>query len=81
MIGKRDAADVADALGKNLQGVANNQANFEGLPDTFWGYYAKGHSGSGSFGVFVAYSEDDADINGLIKIYEEWAARNRSETD
>lgn len=70
----RDAASVAEALAGNLLGVSRDAANFRGLPDSFWGYFARGHDRNGKFGVFVAYSEDGADIDSLIGQYEEWAA-------
>ena len=70
----KDAASVAEALAGNLLGVSKDAANFRGLPDSFWGYFARGHDRNGKFGVFVAYSEDGADIDALIGQYEKWAA-------
>lgn len=70
----KDAASVAEALAGNLLGVSKDAANFKGLPDSFWGYFARGHDRNGKFGVFVAYSEDGADIDSLIGQYEKWAA-------
>lgn len=70
----KDAASVAEALAGNLLGVSKDAANFRGLPDSFWGYFARGHDGNGAFGVFVVYSEDGADIDSLIGQYEKWAA-------
>ena len=78
MITGKDAAAVAEALAGNLLGVSKDAANFRGLPDSFWGYFARGHDRSGNFGVFVAYSEDEADIDSLIMQYEEWAASRGS---
>lgn len=72
-IESEDASKVAEALAKNLLGVSKNPANFAGLPDDFWGYYAKGHDKKGSFGVFVAYSQKKSDIDEFIQRYEEWA--------
>ena len=72
MIESEDASSVAATLAKNLMGVAKNKSSFEKLPDNFWGYYARGHDSKGEFGIFVAYSQDKKDIDGLIKTYEEW---------
>ena len=47
------------------------------LPDNFWGYYARGHDSKGEFGIFVAYSQDKKDIDGLIKTYEEWTGKKK----
>jgi hypothetical protein len=78
MIESEDAIRVADAVGKNLLGVANNRSNFERLPDTYWGYYARGHDNRGRFGVIVAYSENGNDVDELIKMYEQWVAKNKT---
>lgn len=78
MIEANDAAKVADALAKNLAGVALNKTNFAKLPDKYWGYYAKGHDGKGKFAVIVTYSENQGDVDELLKIYESWVARSRS---
>lgn len=78
MIEADDAAKVADALGRNLAGVAINKSNFEKLPDTFWGYYARGHDAKGRFAVIVTYSEEGDDVDELIKMYEQWVARAKS---
>ena len=50
---------------------------FEKLPDNFGGYYARGHDSKGEFGIFVAYSQDKKDIDGLIKTYEEWTGKKK----
>ena len=68
-----DAAAVADALARNLLGVSKDKANFRGLPDSFWGCFARGHDSRGQFGVFVAYSEDGSDIDSLVEQYKRWA--------
>ena len=81
MIESDDAAKVVDTLAKNLLGVSKNPANFEKLPDSFWGYFARGHDKKGNFGVFVTYSEGKSDVDDLIKIYEEWLAKNKSKTE
>ena len=78
MIEADDAAKVADALGRNLAGVAINKSNFEKLPDTFWGYYARGHDAKGRFAVIVTYSEKGDDVDELIKMYEQWVAKAKS---
>ena len=77
MIEAEDAVRVLDTVAKNLVGVSNNKSNFERLPDTFWGYFAKGHDGKGKFGVIVAYSENGSDVDELIKIYEQWVAKSK----
>jgi len=78
MIEAEDSIRVVDTIAKNLIGVATNKSNFDRLPDTFWGYYARGHDGKGRFGVFVVYSENGKDIDDLIKIYEQWVAKNKA---
>ncbi len=77
MIDSDDASSVAATLAKNLMGVAKNKSSFEKLPDSFWGYYARGHDSKGEFGIFVAYSEEKKDIDGLIKTYEEWTGKKK----
>jgi hypothetical protein len=79
MIESGDAAKVVDTLAKNLAGVAMNKSNFERLPDTFWGYYARGNDGkNGKFAVIVTYSEKGDDVDDLIKMYEQWIAKNKA---
>ena len=78
MIEATDAANVAEALAKNLAGVAMNKSNFEKLPDTFWGYYARGHDSKGTFAVIVTYSEKAEDVDELLKIYNQWVSRSKS---
>lgn len=80
MIDASDAAKVVDALAKNLAGVAMTKGNFEKLPDTFWGYYARGHDSKGKFGVIITYSENGEDVDNLMKMYEQWIAKNKSTT-
>ena len=77
MIQSEDAVRMVDTVAKNLMGVSNNKSNFERLPDTFWGYYARGHDSKGRFAVIVTYSEDVNDIDDLIKMYEHWVAKNK----
>jgi hypothetical protein len=78
MIEAEDSMRVLDTIAKNLMGVSNNRSNFERLPDTFWGYYARGHNGKGRFGVIVVYSENGNDVDELIKMYEHWVAKNKT---
>jgi len=78
MIEVEDAVRVVDTVAKNLIGVSNNRSNFERLPDTFWGYYAKGHDGKGKFAVIITYSENTGDIDELIKIYEQWVGKSKA---
>ena len=78
MIEAEDSIRVVDTIAKNLIGVAKNRANFDRLPDTFWGYYARGHDSKGRFGIFVAYSEDGNDVDDLIRIYEQWVSKHKA---
>jgi hypothetical protein len=78
MIEAEDAVRVVDTVAKNLMGVSNNRSNFERLPDTFWGYFARGHDGKGSFGVIITYSENSNDVDELIKMYEQWIAKSKA---
>lgn len=77
MIEADDAARVVDTVAKNLRVVANSRSNFERLPDTFWGYYARGHDGKGRFAVILSYSENSADVDELVKMYEQWIAKSK----
>ena len=76
MIDPKDAARIMDTLAKNLAGVSRDGKNFEKLPDTFWGYFARGHDSKGKFGVIVTYSETGSDVDDLISMYEEWVSKN-----
>ncbi len=78
MIEQEDAKKVAEVIGHNLIGVAHDANNFQKLPDSFWGYFARGHDPKGAFGVIVTYSEDEGDVDNLIKMYEEWVAKNKT---
>jgi hypothetical protein len=78
MIEAEDAVRVLDTAAKNLVGVSNNKSNFERLPDTYWGYFARGHDGKGKFGVIVAYSENGSDVDELINMYEQWVAKSKA---
>ncbi len=79
MIEDIDAKKVVEVIGNNLIGVAHDSNNFQKLPDSFWGYFARGHDTKGTFGVIVTYSEDGKDVDELIKMYEEWAKKNKTE--
>lgn len=72
-----DAIRIIDAISSNLIGVRNNKINFAKLPDTFWGYFARGHDGKGKFAVIITYSELGEDVDELIKIYERWVVKNK----
>lgn len=78
MIEAEDAVRVVDTAAKNLIGVSNNRSNFERLPDTFWGYFAKGHDGKGMFAVIITYSENGSDVDELIRMYEQWVAKSKA---
>jgi hypothetical protein len=75
MIEGQDAARVVDTLARNLAGVAMNNENFARLPDTFWGYFARGHDAKGRFAVIVTYSEKGDDVDELIRMYEQWVSQ------
>ncbi|HXG07567.1 MAG TPA: hypothetical protein VNI77_09615 [Nitrososphaera sp.] len=78
MIEAEDAVMVVETIAKNLIGVSRNRSNFERLPDTFWGYYARGHDAKGMFGVIVTYSENGSDVDDLIRMYEQWVVKSKS---
>ncbi len=78
MIETKDAVKVLDTLAKELIGVSKNNANFQKLPDSFWGYFARGHDKKGKFGIIVTYSEDGSDVDNLIKMYEDWVSKAKS---
>ena len=77
MIEKDDAQKVIEVIGNNLIGVSHDSKNFQKLPDTFWGYFARGHDKKGTFGVILTYSDKSEDVDNLIKMYEEWVAKNK----
>lgn len=77
MIESNDAIRVLDTVAKNLLGVAKNGSNFERLPDSFWGYFARGHDSKGKFAVIVTYSEKGDDVDSLLHSYEQWVAKNK----
>ena len=79
MIEQNDAKKVVEVIGNNLIGVSHDAKSFQKLPDSFWGYFARGHDQKGAFGVFVTYSEEEKDVDELIKVYEDWVEKNKSE--
>jgi hypothetical protein len=81
MIEQSDAKKVAEVIGNNLIGVSHDSNSFQRLPDSFWGYFARGHDKKGAFGVIVTYSEDVNDVDKLIKMYEEWANKNKTKSE
>jgi hypothetical protein len=78
MLEADDAIRVIDTISSNLIGVSKNKVNFARLPDTFWGYFARGHDGKGKFAVIITYSESSEDVDELIKIYERWAVNEKA---
>ncbi len=78
MIEPTDAKKMLEVLGNNLIGVSHDSKNFVRLPDRYWGYFARGHDAKGGFGVIVTYSENAADVDELIGMYEEWAKKNKA---
>ena len=81
MIEHTDAKKVVEVIGNNLIGVSNDSNNFQKIPDSFRGYFARGHDKKGTFGVIVTYSEDGKDVDELIKMYEEWAKKNKTKAE
>jgi hypothetical protein len=79
MLEADDAMRVIDTISSNLIDVSKNKVNFARLPDTFWGYFARGHDGKGKFAVIITYSESGDDVDELIKIYERWAVNKKAE--
>jgi len=78
MIESDYAKKEVEVMGNNLIGVSHDSSSFTKLPDSFWGYFARGHDKKGTFGVIVTYSEEGKDVDELIKMYEEWAAKNKT---
>ncbi len=81
MIEQDDAKKVVEVIGNNMIGVSHDSNNFQKLPDSFWGYFARGHDTKGTFGVIVTYSEDGKDVYEIIKIYEEWVKKNKTKSE
>jgi hypothetical protein len=80
MLEADDAIRVIDTISSNLIGVSKNKVNFARLPDTFWGYFARGHDDKGKFAVIITYSESGDDVDELIKIYERWAMNKKAKS-
>jgi hypothetical protein len=78
MIEADDAIKVLKSVAENLTGVAMNRSNFERLPDSYWGYFARGHDNKGKFGVIIAYSEKSDDVIQLIEMYQQWAIKYKT---
>ena len=78
MIETEDAKKVVEVIGNNLIGVSHDSNSFAKLPDSFWGYFARGHDKKGTFGVIVTYSENSNDVDKLISMYEKWAEKNKT---
>ena len=81
MIESQDAKKVVEVIGNNLIGVSHDSNNFVKLPDSFWGYFARGHDKKGTFGVIITYSEDGKDVDELISMYEKWVEKNKTKTE
>jgi len=80
MIESTDAIQVVETIVNNLISVAKNRQNFEKLPDIFWGYFARGHdSKNRKFGIIITYSEKEGDVDELIKLYEQWVAKQKQQ--
>jgi hypothetical protein len=80
MIEPDDAVRVVEVIANDLISIANNKRNFEKLPDTFWGYFARGHdSKNRKFGVIVTFSEKETDIDELIKMHEQWLEKQKQQ--
>lgn len=77
MLEADDAIKVIHAIASNLNDISNNNINFAKLPDTFWGYFARGHDGKGKFAVIISYSESGEDVDELIRIYERWVVNQK----
>ena len=81
MIEPNDAKKVVEVIGNNLIGVSHDSNNFQKLPDSFWGYFARGHETKGTFGVIITYSEEGKDVDELIKMYEDWVKKNQPKSE
>ena len=81
MIEQIDAKKVVEVIGNNLIGVSHDSSSFAKLPDSFWGYFARGHDTKGTFGVIVTYSEEGKDVDEIIKMEEEGAAKNKTKSE
>jgi len=78
MIESNDAVKVVETIANNLISIANNKQNFEKLPDTFWGWFTRGHdSKNRKFAVIVTFSEREVDVDELLKMYEQWIEKQK----
>jgi hypothetical protein len=78
MIESDDTIKILETIANHLISVSKNRQNFERLPDVFWGYFARGHdSKDRKFGVIITYSEKEGDVDELIKMYEQWVAKQK----
>ena len=78
MIESNDAVKVVETIANNLISIANNKQNFDKLPYTFWGYFARCHDGKNrKFAVIVTFSEKEADVDELLKMYEQWIEKQK----
>jgi hypothetical protein len=78
MIESNDAIKVVETIASNLISIANNEQNFAKLPDTFWGYFARGHDNKNrKFGVIITFSENEPDVDELLNMYEQWVERKK----
>ena len=68
MIEQDDAKKVVEVIGNNLIGISHDSNSFQKLPDSFWGYFARGHDKKGTFGVIIAYAEGGKEVDELIRI-------------
>jgi hypothetical protein len=80
MIESAEVIKVVQTIANNLISIANNKQNFERLPDIMWGYFARGHDNKNrKFAVIITYSEKEGDVDELIKMYEEWVAKQNKQ--
>lgn len=75
MLKESDVKKVVEVVGNNLIGVSHDSNNFRGFTGDHWGYYARGHDEKGFFGVILTYSESESDVDHIMKLYKEWAAK------
>jgi protoporphyrinogen oxidase len=78
MIESNDAIKMVETIASNLISITNNEQNFAKLPDTFWGYFARGHDNKNrKFGVIITFSEKEPDVDELLNMYEQWAEKKK----
>ena len=69
---------IANDAVKVVEIIANNLISIAKLPDTFWGYFARGHdSKNRKFGVIVTLSEKEGDVDELLKMYGQWVEKQK----